>query len=473
MSHKTWKIAKFERYIFVILLSVEMIMSFTFLGYFHIPPISATTAYIPIVVIACLFGPGEATIAGLFFGLGSMFKASALYVMADDRLFSPFRSGSPVKSLLLSVGMRVLFGFVIGWLYRFVKSGKLCLLWKSLLAFFAPRLHAFLVYGAIGVFFPESGLDFRTAFQLSRSAVFSSVLCLLCVLLCDRFYRSRYLSGYRNAIDAVGGKSGWSMKITVFLGAITVFIVCIAVASTVYFSDRTRYMLAAHGVAVSDAVQSDILHLQTQFLLSVLFLCLILLLVILMVYQYMKYREYIGEMDALTEVMGRRLFLNYCGECQRDRKIGSCRDGWFLFLDVDHFKSINDTLGHSIGDDTLRRVAAALRQRFQNFGAVGRVGGDEFAVIIEKELTEENLSELLNGFLSEIAGILPERTVSCSIGAYRFIFPQEVSELLSQTDRALYQAKEAGRARFVIFDGTAAQNSRPHPGAASHKQAKR
>ena len=68
----TWETHKFEHYIFGLLLAVEVIMSFTFLGYMHIPPISITTAYIPIVITACLFGPAEASFAGLLFGLGSI-----------------------------------------------------------------------------------------------------------------------------------------------------------------------------------------------------------------------------------------------------------------------------------------------------------------------------------------------------------------------------------------------------------------
>lgn len=106
-----WETHKFEHYIFSLLLAVEVIMSFTFLGYMHIPPISITTAYIPIVIIACLFGPAESSLAGLLFGLGSLYKASATYVMPADAVFSPFRSDFPIGSILLSVGTRVLFGF--------------------------------------------------------------------------------------------------------------------------------------------------------------------------------------------------------------------------------------------------------------------------------------------------------------------------------------------------------------------------
>ena len=89
-----------------------------------------------------------------------------------------------------------------------------------------------------------------------------------------------------------------------------------------------------------------------------------------------------GEMDALTNVMGRRLFLNYCTKCQNDRDDidnKSKRKGWFLFIDIDWFKQINDTLGHgsamkNIMPDWGRKL---VKNIFSSYGAVGRVGGDE------------------------------------------------------------------------------------------------
>ena len=119
-----WRGLQFEHYILGILLAVEWIMSFTFLGYIHIPPISITTAHIPIEVIACLFGPVESSVAGLFFGLGSMYKASALYVMLGDRIFSPFQTDFPIGSILLSVGTRVLFGFLMGCIFKIVNKSR-------------------------------------------------------------------------------------------------------------------------------------------------------------------------------------------------------------------------------------------------------------------------------------------------------------------------------------------------------------
>ena len=119
----------------------------------------------------------------------------------------------------------------------------------------------------------------------------------------------------------------------------------------------------------------------------------------------MKHREYMGEMDALTNVMGRRLFLNYCTKCQNDRDDidnKSKRKGWFLFIDIDWFKQINDTLGHTVGDETLKQIAESLKNIFSSYGAVGRVGGDEFAVIINEKMTKEQLEEQLKKFLLDI-----------------------------------------------------------------------
>ncbi len=447
-----WKNFKFERYIFGILLAVEIIMSFTFLGYVHVPPVSITTAYFPVIITASLFGTGESTVAGLIFGLGSMYKASALYVMPNDMIFSPFRTSVPVSSILLSVGTRTLFGFVIGFLFSLVKRNKHKNILKVILSFIAPKIHAFFVFLAMGTLFPSSGLNYKTTFELSRNDFVIAISCVIYVMVSNAIYNSKVVTKYKEAVNDSENSIYMSSKMSIGIGIVGIFTFLMAVFSTIYFSDRMQYMLNEYGIGTTDILKHDILHLQVEFLAAMLALDFILMLIILIVYRYMKYKEYIGEMDFLTEVMGRRLFLHYCAKCQTEEYRKYIKNGWFLFLDIDWFKQINDTLGHSVGDMTLKTVAKNLYNIFEPYGAVGRVGGDEFAVIIEKEMDKDELKEKLEKFLSDISGILPDRKVSCSIGAYHFEFPMDVTELLRETDNVLYQAKANGKSCFVIQD---------------------
>lgn len=96
---KTGRLSAFNLYIFLILFAFEILMSFTFLGYVHIYPLSVTFAYIPILIAACLLGPAESTVMGFVFGLASAYKSSAFYVLPADRLFSPFLSGNFLGSV--------------------------------------------------------------------------------------------------------------------------------------------------------------------------------------------------------------------------------------------------------------------------------------------------------------------------------------------------------------------------------------
>ena len=181
-------------------------------------------------------------------------------------------------------------------------------------------------------------------------------------------------------------------------------------------------------------------------------LCLNIISVILLlsVYKYMSYKEYRGEMDELTGVMGRRMFLYHCDKAQAADDGNQERNGWFLFVDVDYFKSINDTFGHSVGDKVLSEIASNLQSTFEDSGKVGRIGGDEFAVLIGEHMAPQELRRKLEQFLKDISGIVPEKKTSCSIGAYQFVFPKNVKHILTETDEMLYEAKENGRACYVM-----------------------
>ncbi|MGC2047869.1 MAG: diguanylate cyclase, partial [Gallionella sp.] len=128
-----------------------------------------------------------------------------------------------------------------------------------------------------------------------------------------------------------------------------------------------------------------------------------------------------------------------------------------LFVDLDHFKNINDTLGHSAGDELLRQVAQRLYRSNRESDAVARLGGDEFAIIlpsINGIYSPTTVAEhLLKCFSApfEIAGL--KNFVSASIGIAVSPADGDNSEdLLRNADTALYRAKELGRGRFVYFE---------------------
>ena len=409
MKQNKWKHLKFEKYVFVLLLAIELIMSFTFLGFIHIDPISFTTAYIPIVVAGCLLGPLESTVIGLVFGLASMYKASALYVVSDDKIFSPLYSGNPIGSILLSVGSRVLFAFVIGHLFSIIKGRKYEKIGIWILSLISQWIHAFLVFIVMGACFPQLGYTGMSTFHMGINDALIALCCLFWVEVAYKIYHKERIQKYKDAVNQSLDDPYLSSKIVAISSGISFLIICIAIFSTGYFANRSTCMLKQHRVHVTRTI----------------------------------------EIDSLTGVMGRRLFLQHCQNIQNDQRIHG-HQGWFLFLDVDWFKQINDKLGHIAGDETLKKFAMFLKEQFEPYGAVGRVGGDEFAVMIEEEMSQEVLEKELEQFFQNISGIQKEVTVSCSIGVYRFTYPKTIKELLTKTDEILYEAKANGRGCFVI-----------------------
>ncbi|CAB3778912.1 putative bifunctional diguanylate cyclase/phosphodiesterase [Pararobbsia alpina] len=128
-----------------------------------------------------------------------------------------------------------------------------------------------------------------------------------------------------------------------------------------------------------------------------------------------------------------------------------------LFMDLDGFKTINDSLGHSVGDGVLQAFAQRLRQAVRRHGTIARIGGDEFVVVIENLDTPQDASVIASLILSHmeedlvVDGVPLQVTPSIGIAMY----PRDgmtVDELLKNADAAMYGAKENGRNTFRIFE---------------------
>ncbi len=165
--------------------------------------------------------------------------------------------------------------------------------------------------------------------------------------------------------------------------------------------------------------------------------------------------------DPLTELPNRRLLMDRL----RQALAGSARDGQYgalLFLDLDHFKVLNDTLGHDVGDLLLRTVAQRLKSCVRETDTVARLGGDEFVVLLSglSELVEEAAEttrstgeKILRTLIQPIHLAAHDYPCSTSIGAVLFMGQQvPLDDLLKQADLAMYDAKAAGRGTLRFFD---------------------
>ncbi len=165
--------------------------------------------------------------------------------------------------------------------------------------------------------------------------------------------------------------------------------------------------------------------------------------------------EQLAYADPLTGLPNRRLFTDELrrmrAQAARDRTAFT-----LLLIDLDHFKQINDTLGHDAGDALLVEVARRLRQCVRESDRLARLGGDEFAVLLSSTNSEQDVDQVARRIVESVAEPVPfgehQMRVGASIGAAAFRGTQASDEALyKQADLALYRAKSAGRNTWVWY----------------------
>jgi two-component system CheB/CheR fusion protein len=164
--------------------------------------------------------------------------------------------------------------------------------------------------------------------------------------------------------------------------------------------------------------------------------------------------EYLATHDALTGLPNRTLFQDRLqvaiANARRTQQLSA-----LMFLDLDNFKSINDTLGHDVGDELLVQVAARLGKLVRELDTVARLGGDEFTLILV-DTTIEGAEQVAKRIVESLALAFDVRRhslfVTASIGiALCPVDGENVAGLTKAADTAMYRAKENGRDRFELF----------------------
>lgn len=159
------------------------------------------------------------------------------------------------------------------------------------------------------------------------------------------------------------------------------------------------------------------------------------------------------DMDSLTKLNNRGAFERIVERYVQT----SDKDAVLLIMDIDNFKSVNDTMGHAYGDEVLRLVGEQMRNTFRSGDVVSRFGGDEFVAFLPAAGDTETVLRKAGELAEKIAKIEIESETSCkigaSIGASRF--PRDgnsFEELYKKADAALYRAKESGKGRCAVYE---------------------
>lgn len=160
-----------------------------------------------------------------------------------------------------------------------------------------------------------------------------------------------------------------------------------------------------------------------------------------------------ADRDELTQVLNRRGFKAVLWRLLRNRN--QANPGAVVLIDLDYFKVTNDTLGHAAGDRLLRCLAEAVTGQLRSGDAVGRMGGDEFAVAlagVDPMQAAEIAERLRAAYVAAAALISPEIKPTMSMGIATISRDdRSINDLIARADKALYNAKAAGRGNAVVW----------------------
>ena len=167
-------------------------------------------------------------------------------------------------------------------------------------------------------------------------------------------------------------------------------------------------------------------------------------------------QQYLATHDMLTGIPNRMLFMEVFNNVIAASRRNQSQHA-LLFIDLDNFKTINDAMGHHVGDELLKQVANRLRETIRESDSIARIGGDEYMLLLQDTETESGIRKAVEKLISIMTEAFTidgnEVYTSCSIGIARYPEHGDNSEvLLRNADIAMYKAKNRGKNNYQIFN---------------------
>ncbi len=425
---------------FLFFAALELVLAFSSFGFIHSYRVAITTLHIPVLLGAFATGRWGGAGMGAIFGLISMWKASNVAFTPGDAIFSPIASPDFWGSIIMGLGMRILFGFCSGWIFEKVKT--LNVIWPALFVAtaFCTYLHSFLVLLAMSVFFPDQGMNPLS--MTSRGLILYTFSGIIVTAICYVGLRTRLgrqVSTIIHHIQSMDLTSRNFLHMLFFVGVIFI----VSSSLVIHFLGRVEELLVVYHIDITWRMRDIIGGWGIQFVVSISALSFILFWIFAYFYDVSSTAINRSRRDALTSLYNKEAVEQLVNACIRgsDNPVGA-----FIMLEIDHFKAINDQHGHMVGDQVLGEVSRCLTEEARENDLVGRMGGDEFCLYIDGYIAQDDLEIKVYHIFSAVRALtLPDGSpVAVSVGVTKGI-AKSFRQLYGEADKALYLSKNNGR----------------------------
>ena len=443
---------KKKREIVLVLMALEAIFTFSYLGYIDFSMISSTTLHILVIVASMIFGIEGSVPVMCVFALTSIWLAS-FATATLDLLYSPIVSGVPIRSLMFVVA-RILFAIVASLIFGiyFRKPRKHIYIGIALLAMLNTFLYGAIMFVPYALFFPtifhELILNWSAlpVFRDWLSYVLAAAACCFVHYFLSKQKVKNYLSYLCENCEVEESKDYKRVFRYAKFGALIIGILCI-----MYLRKRILVELMSQGVAVTGTLDLNIANFLVQLLCALVCLFEIVSVIVRWINEYytmqqVKMDEKLNEqsvkisIDPLTGVFSRFAY----NDVMESYDNQAPEDFVAFLIDINGLKVVNDTLGHEAGDELICGAADCIMKAVGNKGRTFRIGGDEFVVFgtMKKEQADETLLEM-NRIITSWSG---EKVKNLSVSA-GYAFASEftgysIEDLTKEADKAMYEQKK-------------------------------